>query len=165
MNRFSFLLQWASRSLGKIHQSLELREQDILDPHYRVYSKRYFHMRGEQEYQRSKMYYLPLSVGVVEILGLSKIGVRSRKQILSVLAELLKKEIRPMDVLASYEVNAERPFAFLLITASPSKAEDIRDRMLALIQRVESDLKITISLSHFNPAVGSWDELLQNFGR
>ncbi len=160
LNLFSFLLQWASRSLGKLHQFLESSELDILDAQYRVYSKRYFHMRGEQEYQRSKLYYLPLSVGVVHIRGLSHYDSQRQKRVMTVMAEILKRQIRPMDVLARFREEQDSPFAFLLMTSNQAQALEMRDKMMASILRIESDLSVSIRLSHFNPSTNGWEALL-----
>ncbi|MDZ4224601.1 MAG: GAF domain-containing protein, partial [bacterium] len=59
LNLFAFLLQWASRSIGRANYISRLKEQEIVDPEYHVYSKNYFFSRASQELIRSKTYYLP----------------------------------------------------------------------------------------------------------
>lgn len=160
VNLFSFLLNWASRALGKLEETSKLRELDIIDPRYRIYSKRYFMMRGQEEYQRSITYYLPLSVGIVKIPDLSLLQDIQRKEKLAVIAELLKSQIRLMDVLAVYEESANTPFSFLLMTSSPHQSEEVVKRMLSLLQEIDPEIKIDIQLSHFSPGIKSWEELL-----
>ncbi len=163
INLFSFLLIWASRALGQLEETAKLRELDIIDPGYRIYSKRYFMMRGEEEYLRSKTYYLPLSVGVVFIPNLKLLSSAQKRDKLTVIAELLKSQIRTMDVLAAYDEGSDIPFSFLLMASSPHQSEEVRDKMMDLIHRVglgNGSDKVEIKLSHFNPGIQSWEELL-----
>ena len=66
VNLFSFLLNWASRSLGTAYFFEEMKKQEILDPELEIYSFRYFETRFKQ-YPKNKTLEKTLSCCVCSI--------------------------------------------------------------------------------------------------
>jgi GGDEF domain-containing protein len=152
INLFAFLIGWANRSVARASYVAGLKAQEIVDPDYGVYSGEYFRLRLEEEFQRSKTYYLPLSVGLVGVEGLFAIGPERGHQILSAVSRLLRESCRRMDVVA---VHAEEgiPFAVLLLTASKAQAEAVKSNVLEGFARFgfPDSLKIEFGISSFTP--------------
>ncbi|EKD41928.1 MAG: diguanylate cyclase with GAF sensor [uncultured bacterium] len=117
LNLFHFLLTWASRAIDRALIFEEMRENEILDPDYKIYSYKYFQSRFNQEFLRSKTYYLPLSLVLVQIPGLVNIPSLQKRAYLTVLSHYLKKNCRETDVLTCYH-ETEIPFAILMVTTS-----------------------------------------------
>lgn len=155
VNLFSFLLNWASRSLGRAHFIEELRSEEVLDPEFQVYSYRYFQSRLAQEFSRSKTYYLPLSVGVVEAKGMKNLKRPQRGALLMALSQMLKESVREMDVVARFP-EEEKPFALLLMTASAAQAQGIREKMEHLFLQIlgkegKAPVQFHVGLASFTP--------------
>lgn len=155
---FGFLLEWASRSVGQALQLAALREGEIWDPTFQVFSYRYFESRLNQEWLRSKTYYLPLSLGLVNIEGVDTLPQAAEDQLLQIVAQVLRSSCREVDVIARY-TRSDIPFAFLLITASPAQAEDIRQKITTNLDRLHladnnpayAKLRFHVGMSHFTP--------------
>lgn len=167
VNLFSFLLDWASRAMGQALDATESREREIWDATYNVFSYRYFLLRAEQEWLRSKTYYLPLSVGFVRIDGLEPLSQTAETQLFQIVAQVLRDSCRDMDVVAKNN-DPNVPFAVLLITASPAQAAEIRQRILDNFEKLQlqdghsaySGVQIHVGLADFGPKVPSLDKLI-----
>lgn len=163
MNLFQFLLDWASRSVGHAFYLKQLKEEEILDPEYGVYSARYFFSRGHQEFLRSKTYYLPLSLGIIHAAGFSGLDIVKKKRWLSAISQLLKESVRPMDVVARFEKEeSEYPFAILWITASETQGREMREKILQNYAKLGlKEVSLEICLSTFSPKLKNFEEFLQ----
>lgn len=164
VNLFSFLLNWASRSLGRAHFIAELRSEEVLDPEFQVYSYRYFQSRLAQEFSRSKTYYLPLSVGLVEAKGLKNLKRPQRGALLTALSQLLKESVREMDVVARFP-EEEKPFALLLMTVSSAQAEGVRQKIEHLFSQMigkegKTPVQFHVGLASFSPKVTDPESLI-----
>lgn len=167
VNLFSFLLDWASRSVGQALEVSESKEREIWDATYNVFSYRYFLLRAEQEWLRSRTYYLPLSVGFVRIEGLDPLSQSAEDQLLQIVAQVLRDSCRDMDVVARNN-DDNVPFTFLLITASSAQAAEIRQKILdnfAQLRLQENNpvyagIRMHVGLGDFGPKVPSLDALM-----
>lgn len=166
VNLFAFILQWASRSLGRTVYIHELRASEVIDPEYQVYSYPYFQSRFAQEFLRSKTYYLPMTVGLLKIEGLNELPVQKRNHYLTIMSQLLKESVRDMDVVARFQ-DPLIPFAFLLLTASSNQAEvfggKIREKiaLLGLAGSTEGELlDIRVGMASFTPKMEAPDGLI-----
>ncbi len=167
VNLFSFLMNWISRSVGEASYIQELKEQEIIDPELQVYSHSYFLSRARQEFLRSKNYYLPLGLGVVSFDQTTPLSAKENKRLLLAIAQLLKQNIREMDVVARFP-SSEHPFSILFITASPKQTEEMTEKITHAYQELKLvDAKgkplplIKIKLSHFSPQVADIDQMLR----
>ncbi|PIR21606.1 MAG: hypothetical protein COV45_02370 [Deltaproteobacteria bacterium CG11_big_fil_rev_8_21_14_0_20_47_16] len=166
VNLFSFLLDWASRSLGRAKEMETLKEGEIWDSQFNVFSHRYFEQRAGQEWIRSKTYYLPLSMGLVEVLGLDTLSKDAEEQLLLIVAQVLRESCREMDVVARYP-DPGIPFAFLLITASATQAAEIQKKILNNFEKLQlghhnstfASISIKVGLSNFTPQVPNIDAM------
>jgi GGDEF domain-containing protein len=169
VNLFSFLLDWASRSVGQALEMNDSREREIWDPTYNVFSYRYFLLRAEQEWLRSRTYYLPLSVGFVRIDGLTLLSQTAEDQLFQITAQVLRDSCRDVDVVARNN-DPDAPFAFLLITASPAQAVEIRQKIMDAFARLRlqennpaySDIRFHVGMGNFSPKVASLDALINS---
>lgn len=163
----TFLLDWASRAVQHAMDVATMQENEIWDPQYQVFSMKYFRSRAQQEWIRSKTYYLPLSVGMVKVRGLSDLPPAARRQVLTIVAEVLKKSCREMDVVARCP-EPDTPFAFLLITASPAQVEEIRQRIMTHLEEINiprmdpayAGVTVRVGMSHFSPQVKDMGDLI-----
>lgn len=157
---FSFLLEWASRALGRASYLEELKSKEIIDSRYLVYSRSYFFARLEQEFARSKTYYLPLSIGLVQVSGLSQLKPAQRDRTILALSRLLKDNARDMDVVANYG-EEDVPLAILWVTASPKQTEEMIQKIRENFKRLElPGLELNISTSAFGPQMKTSEELI-----
>lgn len=166
INLFQFLLKWASRSIERAIYIESLEEGEVIDPEFQIYSYRYFESRSRQEYLRSQTYYLPLSVGLVEVPDLQLYDEDTRMKYLSLLCEILRTSLREMDVLARYP-DSRRPFIFLLITASKKQSEEIEkkikeefSRLKGLLENNQDDIP-HLGLASFKPQIKDFPELVK----
>lgn len=165
INLFQFLLNWASRSLEKARYIQVLREEEVVDPEYQVYSNRYFLNRAEQELIRSKTYYLPFSLGLVQVPHLEFLPKEQKKNWMHALSVLLKKTCRSMDVVALFP-EKEIPFGILWMTATDKQASAISQQIDANFQKLTLDdaktpLVLKIGRASFTPKTESVEVLLQ----
>lgn len=164
VNLFSFLLNWGSRSLEQARYVEALRAQEIIDPELQVYSARYFRTRLSQEFQRSRTYYLPLSLGVVRIPGLEFLPPRKKGPFLLLLSSLLRESCRDMDVVAILG-EPTIPFSILWVTASDKQASEMRKKISDNFERLhleefEGKLSLEIGVSSFTPQTKDAESLL-----
>jgi polysaccharide biosynthesis protein PelD len=164
MNLFSFLLNWATRSVEHALYIQALREQEVIDPELQVYSYKYFERRMHQEFLRSKTYYLPLSVGVIQVPQLEYLEKNQKRNFLLLLSQLLKESVREMDVVARFQ-GENAPFAVLWVTANKDQAAVLKDKILNNFQKIDfekiaANLKIKVGLSSFTPKVTGSDMLI-----
>jgi polysaccharide biosynthesis protein PelD len=165
MNLFSFLLNWASRSLERARYIQSLREQEVIDPDLQVYAHRYFQRRIHHEFLRSKTYYLPLSVSIIQVPQLEFMSKNQQKALLLLVARLLKESCREMDVVARYnEKNA--PFVILWMTANEKQAAEMKEKVLNNFNKIDfsevfDKIDLKIGTSSFTPKMVDENDLLK----
>lgn len=161
---FGFLLDWASRSIERAYYLKDLKAKDILDAAFLVYAQRYFESRFHQEFLRSKHYYLPLTVGLVQVKGLEAASPKERDNILLIASGLLKACSREMDVVARYD-QEDIVFAVLWITASLAQAQKIKDKILEAFRELNltnnkgEPIGLKIGLATFTPSSLSAEDM------
>lgn len=159
INLFSFILEWAARAIKRAYYVIELKAEEILDPDFRVYSKKYFDSRLRQEFSRSQTYYLPLGISLIQIKNLSLLNPTQRLNLLTSVSELLRNLCREMDILAHF-TDPEIPFVLLLITASPKQVSDMKEKIEKTLREVLPNLKFRMGNAAFSPKVTSVDQLM-----
>lgn len=161
-NLLSFLLNWADRSLGKAFYFEELKSQEILDPEYNIYSYAYFQSRFNQEFIRSRTYYLPLTIGLVRIKGLSGIAPDRRNAVYLAISRLLKESCRQTDIIARYP-DPEIAFILLLTTTSESQSQEIKKVIDANFKKIglKQNIQLVLGLSSYTPRVTSTENLIE----
>ncbi len=165
----NFLLDWASRAVQHAMDVAIMQENEIWDPTYQIFSMKYFYSRAHQEWLRSKTYSLPMSVGMVKISGLADLPTVACEKALSIIAEVLKRSCREMDVVAAHTSDLEMPFALLLVTASATQAEEVRQRIMTRLAEIDiphmdplyAKVKIAVGMSHFSPQTKDMASLIQ----
>jgi diguanylate cyclase (GGDEF)-like protein len=161
INLFTFLMAWANRAIGRATYIQNLKTHEIIDPEFGVYSYRYFMTRSEEEIQRSKTYYLPLSLILTRIDGLEGLSIEKKTAILSAIAQLLKENSRAMDVVARY-LEKNLPFAVLLLTVSQAQAAEVCEKILKKFTLLELSPQVTLNLglASFSPQTRDFQMLI-----
>lgn len=146
LNLFSFLLEWASRSIERTLYIAELKSQKTIDPELEVYSYHHFRTRAEEEIIRSKIYNLPLSVGLVGIDGLDSLPASQRSNTLLVIGQLLRLSSREIDVVARYP-ERKIPFAALWMMMNQQQAQDLKKRIMDNFSKLCLDIDLHLGIS------------------
>lgn len=152
VNLFQFLLGWASRSVRRAAYIKSLRQNEVIDPDLGVYTQNYFFSRATEEFNRSRTYYLPLSVALLRVNGLTGLSVSKRQQILMLISEFLLHTCRSMDVVARLE-EKEIDFGLLMITTSRAQALEFRSRILTDFEHLglAELVSLSIEVASFTP--------------
>lgn len=164
----NFLLDWASRAVRHAMDVVDMQENEIWDAKYQVFSMKYFQSRARQEWLRSKTYYLPLSVGMVKVAGLADLPSAACEKVLAIIAEVLRKTCREMDVVAAHTSDLDMPFALLLVTVSPAQAGELYQKIMTRLSEINipqmdpmyAGIKIQVGMSHFSPQTQDMDSLI-----
>jgi len=161
VNLFSFLLNWASRSLGTAYFFEEMKKQEILDPELEIYSFRYFETRFKQEFLRSRTYYLPLSIALITITGTDNFPPPKKKSVMTAISHLLKDSCRDIDVIASFP-DPNIPFACLLTTTTAEKSSDVKKVIFDNFEKLNLDksVRLHIGISSYTPKTKSIEDFL-----
>lgn len=161
VNLFTFLLGWASRAIGHAAYLRELQSREIVDPEYQVYSTSYFQSRAQQEFARSKKYYLPLSIGLVHMPGLNVLPAARRERVLVATAQLLRESCREVDVVARFD-DPQIPFALIFITASAAQTAALKKTIEEGFRRLQlaEGIPLTVGIGDFSPKTSGLDELI-----
>lgn len=163
INLLTFLKQWAEHSLSRALRFEDLEDQEIIDRRLDVYSYNYFKMRLDQEFDKSKTYYLPLTVGVLHIQA---IGHKSPEQwdlIKISLAHALKASTRKIDIVAKNNQNLA-PFCCLFSTLTEKQVnETIVPQFETNLKNLglDNEIKAEIHLASFTPKISSAAELIK----
>ncbi|MEK6544142.1 MAG: GAF domain-containing protein [Elusimicrobiota bacterium] len=163
VNTLDFLLEWGSRSIERALYIIQLRDQEVLDPEFQVYSYAYYESRLAQEFLRSKTYYLPLGVCLIKLAGLGSADKQRQQRTLMALAGILKNSVRDIDIVARYP-KPDIPFAVLLSTASQNQTAQIAKTIDAnwnpVADKTIATLKIAVA--DFSPKTSCYQELLDS---
>lgn len=161
INLFQFLLSWASRSLGRAHYIQGLRINEVLDPELGVYTQHHFNARAKDEFLRSRTYYLPLSLALIQICPMVSLSASKRRHFVEIVAEFLRHSCRGMDVVARFE-DKDVDFGILLVTTSQAQAGEFKDKLMSDFAQlgIKSQIELKIQLASFTPQTESMDSLL-----
>lgn len=160
---FSFLLNWANRAIGRADYIQNLKAHEIIDPQLGIYSYRYLQTRSEEEFARSKTYYLPLSVALVSLEGLEKLTAKQQLAVRLAVSQLLKENCRSMDVVSAYP-DDKFQFAILMITVSQGQAEAIKKEILEQfsVLHFPEKIRLKIGIASFKPNMENFETLVEN---
>lgn len=163
MNLLSFLVGWSNRSIQRAFYFNDLKSQEILDPELQIYSYKYFESRLKQEFTKSVTYYLPLSVGLISLAGLSSLTPQQNKSIMLTISELLRSTCRDIDVIATYP-GKDIQFCCLFSTIDGEKIDSLKSKILENFKKLNLNLEIDliIGTSSFKPKTPSYDTLIEN---
>ncbi|MCP5463752.1 MAG: hypothetical protein H7A33_01875 [Deltaproteobacteria bacterium] len=160
-NLFRFILNWISRSLQRANYFDEIRAQEILDPEFGIFSHRYLERRLGQEFHRSQVYYLPLSLVLIKISSLLDENPASQKKTLVTVIQILKNICQETDVIARDETDPSLIHC-LLTTTSETQAK----KFIETLKQTQEELglktikEFSIGFSTFNPKLKSEKELV-----
>lgn len=161
MNVLNFLCSWAGTSLARAHFFTQMKSREIIDPEFGVFSYNYFETRFKQEFMKSKKFYLPLSIGLVQVQFTDPQNTATNKSILNVICQILQSSVRDIDVIARFPDN-RIPFVCLFSTSNQDQACAIRDNILSNINKLNlgDTVKLQIGVSSFTPQTQSAEQLL-----
>jgi len=145
-----------------------LRQLAVQDSLTKVYNRRYFQLRLEEEFTRSQRYHRPLSVIMIDIDYFKEIndeaGHLSGDIALTEMANTLKKELRCVDILARYGGDE---FGMILPETASSPAIKLAQRLRLSIAELPLELDerhwpITASLgvASLGPTIQTPEDLL-----
>lgn len=161
INLFTFLMAWANRAVGRAAYIQDLKAHEIIDPEFGVYSYRYLMTRSEEEFQRSKTYYLPLSFALARVVGLEALTAEKKTVVLAAIGQLIKENCRGMDVVARYP-EKDLPFAVLLLTLSTAQAGEVRKKILEKFSLLglTAPVELHLGMASFSPQTRDFQALV-----
>jgi diguanylate cyclase len=124
-------VEMANQKIEKLKQQMErIKHEVVIDPLTRAYNRRAFDERIAQEISSFRRYGNPSSLIMMDIDHFKHVndsyGHRTGDGVLRVVAGILKKEIRDMDVLCRY---GGEEFALILPHTALAAAVDVADRL------------------------------------
>lgn len=137
---FGALFVWGTISLS-IQTAADLRKIDLLeaenitDPLTKVYNRRYLDRRLEEEVARAARYALPLSILMLDIDHFKHVndtyGHTEGDTVLRVLGNLLKTELRDLDIVTRY---GGEEFMVICTNTSAPNAALVAERVRKLVE-------------------------------
>ncbi len=122
----------SSIEVGRLHALL--REASMHDDLTEVFNQSYFKERLEHELIRSRRYKRPMSIAVVDVMGVARIsevsGRSAGDSALIATAEYLRNNIRACDVLARYSGDA---FTIIMPETGAVEAEALMGRLVGAV--------------------------------
>lgn len=160
INALAFLTGWASRAIAKAREVRTLRDNAIIDEAFNVFTASYFRHRCEEEFSRSKKYYLPLSFARIQLVGIETMPQIRQRNWMTAAVRIFKSSFREMDVIGFHDDNAKE-FGILMVTCSPEQAEGMVERVRKSMSDLGlgGDVHLDINLKHFNPRMTAFDEM------
>lgn len=168
---FSFLLNWAARSLAQSRYIRGLQAHAIVDPQWDVCTAGYLARRGLQEFERSQRYYLPLSYGAIRLRLPATLPPRQQQRMRYLLGQLLIRTVRDIDLVGLADADGS-DFHILWLTASPSQVDAqcalIRDRFAELqhappaphnAPNLFAQCELQCQVAHFTPQCADFSAL------
>lgn len=130
LNIMKTIVEYAAMAIEKVYYLSAMKDLDNVDSLTGVYKRRHFDSQLYKEAERAKRYTNSISMLIVNIDGFKTIndvnGHEAGDQILKNLAEILKKAVRRVDIVARYGGDE---FAVLLPQTSKGNAELVRERI------------------------------------
>lgn len=150
INIFSFLTQWASRSIGRSTYIENLKANEIIDPELGIFSHRYLELRAEEEFSKSKTYYLPMSLALIGFTRLDALPFEPKHTTLIALSQLLRETCGPIDVVARFP-DPHIPFAILMTTTNEKQALVLKNKLILSVQNLNIGLILQVGTASFEP--------------
>lgn len=167
--------------LGRLTEQLRVRQFEIMeelasknqllekltieDPLTKLYNRRHFNAKVYEETVRSKRYCQPLGLLIIDIDDFKSVndsaGHVEGDQVLIQTAQLIKAELREVDVVCRYGGDE---FVVLLVEASVSASLEIADRICSQVSQHKFSslgVQVSISIGHSQYNGQSVDEFLQ----
>jgi len=116
-------------------QAILIEENTIVDPLTRLYNRRYFDTRLEEEISRANRHQYPLAVMLLTLHGHEHIarvlGTLRSEEIIRHVAKLIREGVRRLDILTRYD---ERSFG-LILPHTGQQVEVVAKRLRATLER------------------------------
>ncbi len=151
------ICELAASSLNNAYVFRDMKEKQIRDDTYDIFKYHYFVARVNEEFLRSYNYMIPLSAMTFKWPKLASLAQEKRSALIESLITLLKKSLRPFDVLARGP-NDEMSFVLLLSTTSGPQAEALKKKIIEHMRSYEFDKAVsdepiegTIKITAFDP--------------
>ena len=121
----------ANKKIESLKEQMEkVKQEIIIDPLTRTYNRRAYDEKIKQEIMGFQRYSRPTALAIIDIDHFKNVndtyGHRTGDGVLRVLSEVMKKEIREIDVLARY---GGEEFALILPHTSLEQAFDVAERI------------------------------------
>jgi diguanylate cyclase (GGDEF)-like protein len=149
LNILKTIVEYAAIAIEKVYYLSAMKDLDNVDSLTGVYKRRHFDSQFSKEKERAKRYNNSLSMLIVNVDDFKTIndehGHDAGDQILKGLAEVLKKAVRRVDIVARYGGDE---FVVLLPQTSKSNAELVRERIEKNIGKLskKSPIPYTVSI-------------------
>ncbi len=150
---FSMLADWVSTDIENALYFQEVKKKNILDEVLNIYTQDYFQNRLAQEFHRAKRYFIPLSIVVLKIKGLSKMSVKRRLKILKFSAAWLNTSLRLTDIVTRYK--DEIPFSMIFTTTTKEQSKVAMKRILDILDSISIGMEEENSLVEVEFGVGT----------
>jgi diguanylate cyclase (GGDEF)-like protein len=176
---FGAIFVWSTIALSlqtaKDLQRIDLLEsENVTDPLTKIYNRRYLDRRIEEEVARSKRYSLDLSILMLDIDHFKRVndtyGHQVGDTILRILSDLVKADIRDLDVAARY---GGEEFLVICTNTAVDGAALVAERLRQLVElhlfqffdasggSQTIQISISIGVAGFSPSVDSKEKLIQ----
>lgn len=99
---FGVLLHWWSSILDENRMNAELREKSVFDEEMQMYSYSYFLRRYEQEFERSKLYSIPLSLCIVRINNFADVIPEKARALRKAIAGITSRFFTEIDIISAF---------------------------------------------------------------
>ncbi|MBU0504937.1 hypothetical protein KJ708_02995 [bacterium] len=132
----------AASSLNTAHAFQDIKDLQITGDIEGLYKYHYLSARLEEEYKRSKLYMLPLSLVGFNWPKLMTLPDDKKQAIIASLVSLINYQLREFDILAN-SPNDKTPFTLLLSCTSGPQAESIKTKIIDKIKEYKLDQVLT----------------------
>ena len=158
LNILKTIVEYAAVAIEKVYYLSALKDMDNVDSLTGVYKRKNFDTQLKKEAERCKRYEHPLSLLIVTIDNFKalneKFGHQKGDEMLKDLAQVLKRNVRRVDVVARYGVDE---LAVLMPNTNKKNAETVRERILDDIEQVNKKRKPAFAVSMGLSSVGAKD--------
>ena len=148
LNILTTIVEYAAMAIEKVYYLSAMKDLDNVDSLTGVYKRRHFDSQFSKEKTRAKRYTNALSMLIVNVDDFKTIndehGHEAGDKILKSLADVLKKSVRRVDIVARYSGDE---FVVLLPQTSKSNAELVRERIEKEISKQSKKSPVPYSVS------------------
>ncbi len=164
MSIFKVLSEWISQALDNAMYFELVKSHSIEDELLEIYNRKYLNQRLSEEFARSKIYYLPLSLALIKIIPFESQNHRSRLEEIKVAVAYLRTQCRNIDILTRY--TEEIQLAILMTTTSDEESIErtgqIEKELGSMLPKNDNNDRLKIGVASFAVEMESWEELIKN---